>query len=166
MSGYVRYIDKTRDYYLSQGYDKPYQWAHFEDVPFTALSKPLAESRVVLITTSDIAVHDMELDRDETASASMGGNYSLPSDLPTDRYYSGKPAGFDRHATTLEDVSAFFPVARLQEAVSSGRIGSVTKRFHNVCTAYSQRRTREHDAPAVLKRCREDGADVAVLTPV
>jgi len=166
MAGYVRYIDKTRDYYLSRGYDKPYQWAHFEDVPFTELRKPLAESRVVLVTTSEIAVRDMELDRDEKASSSMGGNYSLPSDLPIDRYYSSKPEGYDRHATTLEDVSAFFPVARLREAVSSGRIGSVTKRFHNVCTAYSQRRTREQDAPEVLKRCREDGADVAVLTPV
>lgn len=31
----VRYIDKTRDYYLSQGYEKPYQWAQYDDVPFT-----------------------------------------------------------------------------------------------------------------------------------
>lgn len=165
MSGYVRYMDRTRDYYLSKGYDKPYQWAHFEDVPFTPLSKPLSESRVVLITTSDIAIHDMALDRDETASVSMGGHYSMPSDTPVDRYYSNSH-GFDRHATTLEDIGAFFPVARLREAVEAGRIAEVTKRFHNVCTAYSQRRTREQDAPEVLKRCREDGADVAVLTPV
>ena len=47
---YVRYIDKTREYYRSQGYDKPYQWAHFEEVAFQPLSKPLAESRAVSYT--------------------------------------------------------------------------------------------------------------------
>ncbi|MDP7547490.1 MAG: hypothetical protein QGF20_09370, partial [Alphaproteobacteria bacterium] len=45
MSEYVRYIDKTRDYYLSQGYEKSYVWAHFEDVPFTEPPKPLAKCR-------------------------------------------------------------------------------------------------------------------------
>ena len=31
---HVRYIDKTREYYLGQGYEKPYEWAHFDEVPF------------------------------------------------------------------------------------------------------------------------------------
>ena len=165
MASYVRYIARTRDYYLSKGYDKPYQWAHFDDVPFTPLAKPLSESRVVLITTSDIAIKGVELDRDETAMVSIGGHYSFPADTPIDQYYSDSH-GYDRHATTLEDIGAFFPVARLREAVDTGRIGGLTKRFHNACTAYSQRRTREQDAPEILKRCREDGAEVAVLTPV
>lgn len=165
MSTYVRYIDRTRDYYLSKGYDKPYQWAHFEDVPFTPLKKPLAESRVVLITTSDIQIKGMELNTDETMSVSMGGHYSMPGDTPVEDFYSSSH-GFDRFATTLEDIGAFFPIARLREAEEAGRIGGLTKRFHNVCTAYSQRRTREQDAPAVLEHCREDGAEVAILTPV
>ena len=62
----------------------------------------------------------------------------------------------------MEDVNAFFPTARLHEAVEDGRIGSLTKRFIGVYNAYSQRRTLERDAPEVLKRLREDGADVAV----
>ena len=45
MSAPVRYIDRTRDYYLGQGYDKPYEWAHHTDVPFTPLTKPLSESQ-------------------------------------------------------------------------------------------------------------------------
>lgn len=165
MSSYVRYIDRTRDYYLSKGYDKPYQWAHFEDVPFTPLTKPLSESRVALLTTSDIAIQGVDLERDETASVSMGGHYSMPADTPIEKYFSNSQ-GFDTHATTLEDIGAFFPVARLREAVAAGRIAGLTERFHNVCTAYSQRRTQTQDAPEVLKRCLEDGADVAVLTPV
>ena len=56
MSAPVRYIDRTRDYYLGQGYDKPYEWAHHDDAPFTPLIKPLAESRVAIVSTSDIAI--------------------------------------------------------------------------------------------------------------
>ena len=37
---HVRYIDKTRAYYLSQGYAKPYAWASNADAPFTPLVKP------------------------------------------------------------------------------------------------------------------------------
>ncbi|MBL4721034.1 MAG: hypothetical protein JKY20_07885, partial [Alphaproteobacteria bacterium] len=47
----VPYRDRITTYYLALGYDKPYQWAHFNDAPFTPLKKPLAESRVALITT-------------------------------------------------------------------------------------------------------------------
>jgi hypothetical protein len=47
----IRYMQRTRDYYLALGYDNPYRWAHLVDVPFTPLRKPLAESRLTLIST-------------------------------------------------------------------------------------------------------------------
>lgn len=165
MAGYVRYIEKTRQYYLSQGYDKPYRWAHFEDVPFTPLGKPLSECRVTLVSTSEISVRGGASNEDEARMGVVGGTYTIPSDLPAARLYSPSRS-FDQAATTLEDVDAFFPTTRLHEAVAAGRIGSLTARFHGVFNAYSQRRTRERDAPAVLECCREDGADVAILVPV
>ena len=48
----VGYMQRTREYYAAHGYDKPYVWAHFDDVPFTPLAKPLAESKVTIVTTS------------------------------------------------------------------------------------------------------------------
>lgn len=164
MASYVRYIDRTREYYLAKGYDKPYQWAHFEDVPFTPLKKPLAESRVVLISTSEIAVRGAEREEGDDQS-NVGGMYSIPSQVPVQQLYSPSHS-YDKVATTLEDVDAFYPTSALHQAVKTGRIGSLTERFHGVYNAYSQRRTRERDAVEVLKRCREDGADVALLVPV
>ncbi len=164
MASYVRYIDKTREYYLSQGYDKPYQWAQFDDVPFTPLTKPLSQCRVTLVSTSEISIRGQHVE-DETQMGIVGGTYTIPSDLPASQLYSPSHS-FDQAATTLEDVDAFFPTTRLHEAVASGRIGGLTARFHGVFNAYSQRRTRERDAPVVLEHCREDGADVAVLVPV
>ena len=46
------YMQRTRDYYLALGYDNPYRWASFTEVPFVPLGKPLAHSRVGLITTA------------------------------------------------------------------------------------------------------------------
>ena len=47
----VPYMQRTREYYRAIGYD-PYRWAHYREVPFSPLRKPLAESRVTLITTA------------------------------------------------------------------------------------------------------------------
>ena len=35
----IRYMDRTRSYYLGLGYENPYVWAHYIDVPFTPLKK-------------------------------------------------------------------------------------------------------------------------------
>lgn len=164
MSTYVRYIDRTRDFYRSKGYEKPYQWPYFDEVPFTPLKKPLAESRVVLVSTSEITVRGAEQEEGEDQQ-NVGGMYSIDADTPFDLLYSPSHS-YDTNATTLEDVGAFYPAALLHEAVKSGRIGSLAKRFHGVYNTYSQRRTLERDGMAVLERCREDGADVAVLAPV
>jgi D-proline reductase (dithiol) PrdB len=162
---YVRYIDKTREYYAKEGYAKPYQWAHFDDVPFTPLTKPLKDCRLTLVSTSDVAMKG-EDDGERDALEMFSGNvYSIPSDTPAERLFS-RQEHFDRYATNLDDVNTYFPIDRLNEAAAAGRIGSVAPRLHGVFTAYSQRRTLEVDGPEVLRLCREDNVDAAVLTPV
>ena len=162
---YVRYINKTREYYLRQGYEKPYRWAHFDDVPFTLLKKPLAESTVALISTSEIARHSDEDKRTPLEKGELGNVYTIPADTPLDDLYSQSTA-FDRHATNVDDVNAFFPITRLQEKVAEGRVGSLATNAIALYNAYSQRRTREVDAPEVLRQCRADAVDVALLVPV
>ena len=162
---YVRYIDKTREYYLKEGYEKPYEWAHFDDVPFTPLEKPLSECCATIVSTSDIAIRDDGSAGGHTEEMFVGNAYVIPSDTPVDRLYS-QQEHFDKHATHLDDVDSFFPITRLREAAASGRIGSIAKRLHGVHTSYSQRHTLEIDGPLVLERCREDGVDVAILTPI
>ena len=64
-----------------------------------------------------------------------------------------------------DDSGCWFPLPALRRAAAAGRIGAVAARFHGVPTNRSQRHTLEVDCPEVLARCREDGADVAVLVP-
>ena len=54
----------------------------------------------------------------------------------------------------------------LTDDIRAGRIGSLAARFHGVPTEYSQRRTIEQDGPEILRRCREDEVDAALLVPL
>ena len=161
---HVRYIDRTRDYYLSEGYEKPYVWAHFEDAPFAPLKKPLSQSRVALVSTSEVGFKD-EKHQSPTDQGQIGRVYSIPSATPVDALCS-RTYAFDRHATTLKDVDAFFPITRLHEAAAAGRIAGVAEHCHGVYNSYSQRRTSDIDGPEILRRCRYEEVDVVVLTPV
>ena len=48
----VRYMLRTRSYYLGLGYENPYVWAHYIDAPFAPLKKLLSASRLALVTTA------------------------------------------------------------------------------------------------------------------
>jgi len=152
----VPYMERTRLYYEAQGFEKPYVWAHFDEVPFTPLAKPLQESTLALITTASL--YDRALtDVREVASAS--------STTPPPRLY-GNDLSWDKKTTHLDDRGSYLPIEYLTELVADGRIGALSKRFHCAPTEYSQKHTREVDAPEILRRCREDAVDVALLVPL
>ena len=48
----IPYMQRTRDYYAAIGYTTPYRWAHYIEAPFAPLRKPLAASRVTIVTTA------------------------------------------------------------------------------------------------------------------
>ena len=148
---------RTRAYYAAQGFDTAYVWAHFDDVPFTPLSKPLGQSKLAIITTASLY--------ERTFSDVPRRCLGVDDFDPPERLY-GNDLQWDKNATHLDDLNAFFPLECLKALVEAGRVGSITARFHCAPTEYSQRRTRIVDAPEVLRRCREDGADVAMLVPL
>jgi hypothetical protein len=162
---HVRYIDRTREYYLGEGYATPYRWAHFADVPFTRLTRPLAECRVGLVTTSEMVIRGRESELEHVENDPTRPGYSLPTATPVTELYSRK-ASYDKHATTLDDVDAYLPLTHLRRLVEERRIGGLAPRFQVVHSQYSQRRTLSVDAPRVLAELHEDRVDVAVLTAV
>ena len=84
---------------------------------------------------------------------------------PPEHLYTDDLA-WDKEATHTDDVESFLPIRQLQALAAAGRIRDLAPRFHGVPTDYSQRRTREQDAPEILRRCREDAVDVALLVPL
>jgi hypothetical protein len=161
----IPYMLRTRDYYQVLGFN-PYRWAHFVDVPFTPLRVPLGRARVALITTAapfQPGVGDQGPGAAYNAAAKFYQVYSLSTETVPDLRISH--VGYDRLHTTAADINTYLPLAQLQDAAAAGRIGSLGPRLHGAPTNRSHRVTIETDVPELLRRCREDGAEAAVLVP-
>ena len=162
----IPYMQRTRAYYLALGYENPYRWAHYRDVPFTPLRKPLDESTVALVTTAAPCRPELG---DQGPGAPYNGAakffevYSAPAGPEEAPDVRISHVSYDRTHTTAKDPRTWFPLARLHEAAAAGRIGRSAPRFHGLPTNRSRRTTLDQDCPALLRRVHEDEADAAIL---
>ena len=162
----IPYMQRMRDYYLALGYGAPYEWAHYADVPFQPLQKPLAECRVAIVTTAAPYQSDK-------GDQGPGAPYNAAAKFYT--VYSGDTSkdhdlrishvAIDRNHTTAEDPGSYFPLPELRRAAARGRIGSLAPRFHGLPTNRSHRVTLETDCPEIVDRCRADSVDAVILVP-
>jgi hypothetical protein len=161
----VPYMQRTRDWYLALGFDNPYVWAHHREVPFTALKKPLPETKLALITTAapyQPDKGDQGPGAPYNAAAKFYEVYS--GDVRADHDLRISHVAIDRDHTTMEDPNSWFPLPALRAA--EGRLfGALTARFHGLPTNRSIRHTMAVDGPEILRRCQEDGAEAALLVP-
>ena len=161
----IRYIDRTRAYYGAQGYPA-YAWADNETTPFTPVSKPLAESKIVLISTA--APFRPELG-DQGPGAAYNSEakfydvYTAPIDPVPDLRISH--IGYDRKHCKADDPRTWLPIAALEEAQREGIVRDVANELIGVPTNRSQRVTVEQDAPNALAHAERLQADVALLVP-
>jgi hypothetical protein len=152
---HVSYIDKSRDFYFNKGFDNPYRWATFDEVPFAPLTKPLSASRLGLITTAGL----------QRSKEKFAAVYAEPMSPRPDWLQTGH-VSWHKSATHTDDIDSFFPINRLNESVQSGKIAELAPRFYGLPTSFSQRKTAETFAPALLDLCRQDQVDVVLLAPL
>jgi hypothetical protein len=152
----VGYMERTREYYRALGYEKDYVWAHYDDVPFARLGKPLKDVRIGLVTTAhppDKSNHDAKGVRHVWS----GQVDPLPA-LNTDNL------SWDRESTHTQDRESYLPIEAVSGWIRDGLVGGLAVRFLGAPTGYSQKKTIEVDAPEILRRLREDGADAAFIS--
>jgi D-proline reductase (dithiol) PrdB len=162
----IPYMARTREYYAAIGYTTPYRWAHYVDAPFQPLSKPLAQSRITIITTAapfDPTKGDQGSGAKYNSSAKFYSVYDGDTARPHDLRISH--IAYDRVHTSAEDSGTWFPLPQLHRLARERRIGEVAPRFFGVPTNRSHRVTIETDAPEILRRCKDDRVDAAVLVP-
>ena len=160
----IAYLERVRTYYQALGYGAPYEWAHFDGVPWAPLRKPLAQCRVALVTTAAKYrpdAGDQGPGAPYNADAKFYAVYSIASSTDPDLRISH--LAIDRQHTHADDPATWLPLAALRAAAAAGRIGSVAPRLHGLPTNRSQRATLAIDAPELLARCRDDGVDAAIL---
>jgi len=143
-----------------------YPWRVIDPVPWTALTRPLSEARLALVSSAGLYRNGV----DAPFARRPGGDASvrwIPSDVPAQSLAIGQTSeAFDR--TALEqDRNEAWPVDRLGEAVGEGLIGALNHRhvsFNGSITAPG--RLVHRTAPVVATALRADAVDVALLVPV
>lgn len=157
----LSYVIKSRDFYEARGFSRPYRWAENSGSPFAALSKPLSESRIGVVTTSV-----MFQDQGDELLADAPKNKAFAqacTPIPTEMFT--RHLSWHKTATHTDDVATFLPLEQLRRAAGAGVVGSLSPRFYGVPTNYSQRETKQ-DALEITAWCEEDEVDVVVLVPL
>jgi hypothetical protein len=160
----IAYLARVREYYQALGYGAPYEWAHYADVPYRRLARPLSTCRVALVTTA-APYQPGKGDQGPGAPYNAGAKFFA--------VYSGDAShddhdlrishvAIDRQHTTADDARTWFPLAALRRAQAAGRIGAVAPRFHGAPTNRSHRTTLV-DGAEIVARCRADDVDAAIL---
>ena len=158
----VAYMQRSRDYYEAQGFERAYRWAHFETIPFAPMPKPLGDCTLGLVTTA-ATYRRAPL---EPRKVDSGPTVPAPVRLHAD------DLSWDKQATHLDDVNTYLPVEHLQSLAAEGVIGALAPSFHCAPTEYSHRATLEKDAPELHRRLLDgpgaggSPADVALLVPL
>lgn len=145
---------------------KAYPWRHIDPVPWTALRKPLKDSRLVLVSSAGFILKG-QAPFDESIRGGDCSFREIPSDADASGLIDAHRSDLFDHAGLRQDPNLAFPLGRLRELVEGGRMGSSNRRhlsFMGSITAPG--RLVRKTLPAVVNLLKTDDVDVALLIPV
>ena len=129
--------------------------------PFVPLKRPLSRCRVAIVTTAGL--HQ----RGDRPFGPGDQTYRvIPSNTPAAEILQSQTSiGFDR-APIMRDINISFPIDRLRELAERGEIGELAPHAYSFLGAQRDfRRIEAETAPAAARRLRDEGVDVALITP-
>jgi len=134
-------------------------------IPFTRLTKPLAECTVALITTGGVHLtsqppFDMADPDGDASLREIPGDVALADLTITHDYYN--------HSSADQDLNVIFPLAHFHELAQRGIIGAVARRHFGLMghiEGAHLRRLQEKTAPEIAAKLRAAGVDFVFLTP-
>ncbi len=145
---------------------KAYPWRRIDPVPWTPLRKPLAQCRLALVSSAGFVMPN-QAPFDDNFKGGDPSFREIPfdADVKTLRE-SHRSEAFD-HSGMRADPNLAFPIDRVRELATRGRIGSVNRR-HLSCmgSITAPGRFIRDTAPEAAGWLVEDAVDVALLVPV
>ena len=128
--------------------------------PFVRPAKPLAESRIALVTTGGVHLPDQpRFDIDDPA-----GDCSY-REIPADAEKLTWTHAYHR-PDEGSDLDAVFPLWTLRDIVSTGEVGGLNQRHFSFMGAiHDTLPLAERTAPEVAGKLARDGVDAVLLTP-
>jgi D-proline reductase (dithiol) PrdB len=165
---YARWIPEARPLLERHDYSaafKTYPWPTFTTTPWTPVTRPLADSRIGVVTTGGLYRAGVEA---PFASEAAEGDWSfraIPSDVPIQTLTIAH-AHFP-HEVAEADMNTIFPLDRLRDLQAAGLIGGLAETHFSVmgyCTRAAD--LAEGAAPGIAAGLSAAGADVALVVPV
>jgi D-proline reductase (dithiol) PrdB len=145
---------------------KTYQWRRIDPVPWTPLTKPMETCRVALVSSAGFVTPDQHRFDD----AKRGGDTSfreIPSAVDVATLIESHRSEIFDHSGIRQDPNLAFPIDRLNELRTRGRIGAVNDRHLSLMGSITAPgRLIKRTAPAAVQALVDDGVDVALLVPV
>jgi D-proline reductase (dithiol) PrdB len=147
-------------------YMQAYPYRCIDWRPGAQLGKPLAASKIALVTSAAFYGPDQE-PFDPTV---RGGDYSyreIPEDVTLETLRIGhKSDAFDQEGIE-KDKNLALPLDRLHELKHEGLIGEVAKRHYSLMGSITApARLVKITAPEIARKLAEDRVDAVLLTPV
>jgi D-proline reductase (dithiol) PrdB len=145
---------------------RAYRWRRIDPVPWTPVAKPLAGSRLALVSSAGFITPDQE-PFDETVRGGDPSFRHIPADVEAATLVNTHRSESFDHEPVETDPNIAFPLDRVRELAERGRIGEVNRRhlsFMGSLTAVG--RLVDETAPAAVEALVEDEVDVALLVPV
>jgi D-proline reductase (dithiol) PrdB len=145
---------------------RTYPWRRIDPVPWSPLMKPLADCRIVLVSSAGFVLPTQE----PFDNGIRGGDFGwreIPADTDVRTLVETHRSGAFDHAGLARDPNVAFPIDRVRELAVAGRIGSMNRRhlsFMGSITAPG--RLVRQTAPEAAQLMVDDGVDVALLVPV
>lgn len=139
-----------------------YRGKRYGTTPNTPLRKPLNECKVALITTAGFYINGQQPYVNNDCSYR-----DIPNSIDTQELKIGhKSVAYDK-SDTKTDANLVFPLDRFRELENDGKIGSLNHRHFSFMGSISKpKRLIKETAPEVSKMLKDDGVEVAFLTPV
>ena len=155
---YLKYVDVVRSMFPDQ---PPYQWTENASAPWTPMVKPLAESRLALISSSGAyrrGQAPFKPDKNDLTFREIPAETNAGDLLISHDYYD--------HRDAEEDINCVFPLERLRELAAEGFIGGLTP-FHLTFMGRIFRKTQFLDEmiPAMIARLKAMETDLVLLVP-
>lgn len=134
-------------------------------IPWTPFTGNLPDCKVALVTTAgvhmkDHAPFDMENEEGDATYREIPGHVKTADLMITHKYYD--------HADADRDINIVFPIERLKEMTERGEIGGLAPRHFGFMGHIVGKKIDSlvhQTAPEIAGKLREDGADIALLTP-
>ena len=160
-----------------QSYSKPSKWT-YDDAPFAHLSKPLAESRLALLTSTGhyiegedpepFGVKNMtQVEATRRISEFLKAEPTL-SAIPIDIGQENlmvRHGGYDIRGVRA-DRNVAFPIDRLREFETESAIGEILPHAYSFVGAAAQLLIKNHSGPKWVEMLKSQDVEAALLVPV